>query len=269
MTMMSVQGKNIILNSGNSVILESAFNSSSTSEISQKISALANPDITNILVPMSSGKVKDIFLILASPGGEIVSGLFMIDFINSIPNVRVHTITLFAASMGFITAQGLGERYITKTGTYMSHKARGSFGAAEFPGQHDSRYNFWIKRLDRIDNSIVKRTKGKHTFKSYRNLMENEYWCEGQECVKQGFADEVANVSCDTSLSGTIIKNVTFSFLGMSATVKLGRAKCPIILGYKKVSATLNGKPYHFNNRVFNLYFDKKIRSFNNFNSVK
>lgn len=268
LAIMPAYGKNIVLNSQNSVILESAFTMESTSEISQRISELASPNITNILVPMSSKEVKDIYLVLVSPGGEIGAGLIMIDLINSIPNIRVHTVTLFAASMGFITAQGLKQRFITPSGTLMSHKARGGF-RGEFPGQLDSRYNYYLKRLERLDNAIVARTKGKHTFKSYRALMENEYWCEGQECVNQGFADAVVNVSCDSSLKGRSNKDVTFSFMGMSATVKVSRANCPIILGYKKISATLNGKPYNFTNKVFNHYFNEKIKSFNNFNRVR
>jgi len=266
-----IQGKDIILNSQNSLILEKAFDLASTSEVSQKISELASPDLTNILIPLSSSKIKDIYLVLVTPGGEVGAGLIMIDYINAILGVKVHTISLFAASMGFITAQGLNGRYITKSGTYMSHKIRGGF-RGEFPGQLDSRYNYYLRRVKRLDENIAKRTNGKHTVKSYNMLMENEYWCEGQDCVDQGFADEVVNVSCDASLKGSEIKTITFSFLGMSATVKLSRSKCPTILGYKRLSATLKGKPYHFTNEVFNHYFDKKVNSFNNigitFNSL-
>ena len=67
---------------------------------------------------------KPIYLVLYSPCGSIVAGRELINFLKGLGR-DVHTISLFATSMGFHTAQSLGKRYSLPNGTLMTHKARG------------------------------------------------------------------------------------------------------------------------------------------------
>ena len=128
----------------------------------------------------------------------------------------------------------------------MSHRARGGF-YGEFGGdnsQLDSRYNFWLRKIDSLDAHTVKRTKGKTTLKSYQAMYENEYWCSGEECVKHGFADEVANVSCDDSLLGTNAEIDRFMWMGRNIELKVIRSRCPLITGVIDVKVKVDGKDF-------------------------
>jgi len=205
--------KTIVLQSTNTVYFGEDFNSVSVSKLMNRIQAL----------PM----VEDIYLLIDSPGGSVEAGLLLRDFIKGLP-VKVHTITMFGASMGFITVQMLDNRYIMESGYLMSHLARGGF-RGEIPNQLDSRYNFYLKRLEYIDKQVVKRTNGKYTLDEYRKLINDEYWCNSYDCVADGFADEVVNVTCGSSMVGTKVEDKKVTFMGMEFEVKITTSRCPLI----------------------------------------
>jgi ATP-dependent protease ClpP protease subunit len=256
----SLSAKDITLNSDNVVTLDMPFTQEYITEIIEKFHNQAN----NLLNRLSSN--NELYLVIISPGGDIEAGYKLADTLKGI-GYKVNTITVFAASMGFVTAQLLDKRYIINHGVLMAHKASGSFGVLEFPGQMDSRYNFWKQRIEDTDKEIIKRTNGKQTLESYNTLIENEYWCEGQRCIDAGFADELANVKCGYGLTGYETFTKKFSMLGMSMSLKLKRSKCPVNYGYEIIKADINNKPYEFNNLEINQKLKSLFNGFVKFNS--
>jgi ATP-dependent protease ClpP protease subunit len=184
---------------------------------------------------------EPLYLVLNTGGGDIDAGIEMIENLQRL-NRPVVTITAFAASMGFQAVQGLNTRLIQKNGTLMSHKAKGGFWG-EFPGQMDSRYQFWLKRVENMDKVAVKRAKGKYTLESYQKLVENEFWCEGEDCIEAGFADALVNAQCDKSLSGTRIESERFIYEGMAIEVQVTFDKCPLNTGELEFQVLVNGRP--------------------------
>lgn len=228
----------IILEESNTVKIHGAFEPE-----------VINPIMQELISKSAINSKRDLFLVIYSPGGHITLGLDLIALINGLPN-KVHTVCLFCASMGFQTVQGVkGKRFILPAGTLMAHKASGGF-QGEFPGQIDSRLEFWKKRISRLDTLAVKRTNGKHTLKSFQALYENEYWCEGAECVAQGLADKVINPICGKSLQGTRQKVFNVSFLGSTFKVTATFSKCPLISG--PLSAIVNTGKRSFNLKEVN-----------------
>lgn len=222
-----VNTKEIKLTSDNTAVLRQAFSSTSVTTLKQDLLALdAN---------LKSG--YPIYLVLYTPGGDVQKGLELFEFIKGL-NRPVHTVTIFAASMGFQAVQSLGKRYILKYGMLMSHKARGGF-SGEFGGglgQLDSRYGMWLKRIDMLDKVTVARTDGKQTLKSYRAAYENELWLNGPEAVEKGYADAVATVSCDKTLANQSIGQVIdLGFIRF----KVNFSGCPIITAPLTVKAEL------------------------------
>jgi ATP-dependent protease ClpP protease subunit len=221
----------LILTKDNMVVLNDVFDEKTTAQV-----ATLAKDMDGRL---PSG--EPIFLVLDTPGGQIDAGLQMIEVLSNL-NRPVHTLTIFSASMGFQAVQGLGERYILKNGTLMAHKARGGF-RGEFPGQIDSRYQYYLKRVFRMDEQTVKRTNGKHTLRSFHALMENEFWCDGEDCIAQGLADKVVGASCDKSLDGATWKVVDkFIFMGRTIELKIKQANCPLITGFLDFNVTVDNR---------------------------
>lgn len=207
--------RSVTLTSDNTVVLADEIDTTTVGRVMQEASTLDAKLKSN----------EPIYLVLSSPGGSIQDGLEMITYLNNL-NRPVHTITIFSASMAFQTVQQLGDRLVTPFGTLMAHKARGRF-QGEFPGQVDSRYIYYIKRLNEMDRLTVKRTSGKYTVASLQALYENEYWVDGFDAVGQGLADAVVSAHCDHSLAGTVNNNI--DFMGFSIT--LIQSKCPMNQG--------------------------------------
>lgn len=191
---------------------------------------------------------EPIYLVIGSGGGSIDAGLEMIDMLNGTGRV-VHTITNYAYSMGFETVQAVsplngGKRLIIEGGGMMSHRARGGV-YGEYPnGSAETRFEYQKSRVLRMDEIAVARTNGKHTLESYRKLIQNEYWCEGQSCVDGGFADQVVSVSCDHTLSGTVEDlNGWMEFMFMRVEFIDTWTKCPLSTRLLDSKITIDGRP--------------------------
>ena len=223
---LTIQSREIVLTKDNTLVLNSAFTSRS---VSQLIGEAIKMD-----AELKSG--YPIYLFLNTPGGSIQAGLELIEFFKGI-NRPVHTITLFAASMGWQLVQHLGDRYTLEYGVLMSHKAYGGF-VGEFGGgssQIDSRYGLWLRRLRMMDRQTVTRTNGKKTLKQYQSEYDNELWLNGKEAVENGYADEVVSVKCGATLSGNRKKEITYNGYTMEFTFD----NCPIRTGPVSIKSKL------------------------------
>jgi ATP-dependent Clp protease, protease subunit len=215
--------KKIVLTSDNTLSLNDAVTGNSVAEVITKAKEL---DSSFGVYASLTGK-KDIYFYLRTPGGSIQAGLEMFEALNGLDR-PVHTITSFAASMGFQTVQNLGKRYIVQSGVLMSHRAsggfEGSFGGQK-PSPMDSQKNFWEQRLHEMDQKTVERTKGKQTLASYQAQYAPDMWLTGTQAVEQGYADEVVQVQCDSSLAGSTTK--TINFMGL-VNINYDLDNCPL-----------------------------------------
>lgn len=207
--------KEVILAEENLVVIKGMINGASISKAITRIQKLDSE--------LPSG--QPIILVMNTGGGYISYGLNFIEAIKGI-NRPIHTLTMFAASMGWQIVQHADKRMILDYGELMSHKARGGFSGefGDLASQLDSRYSLWIRKILFMDMVTVKRTNKKQTLKSYRAAYENELWVMGEEAVKLGYADEVVVAKCSKTLAGTNDENV--NFMGMEILVQWD--KCPI-----------------------------------------
>ncbi len=236
----------LILSARNTVSLRTAFTSSSVSLVIAQI--FEKDRILN--------KREPIYLVLDTPGGSVGAGLDLIEAIKGLDR-EVRTVTTFAASMGFITAQSLGKRYITETGVLMSHRARGG-ARGQIPGELNSRVNFWTRYLKSVDKSVAKRlglTSEELLRKHY-----DEWWIHGGEAVKAKAADRVVKIRCGRSLSGTYKQRVRTRFGVIVATW----SECPLVKAPLRISRDFGtwgmneNEEKDFNRAIHTMFFDKE-----------
>jgi ATP-dependent protease ClpP protease subunit len=246
------QVKKIVLNSDNTLVLNDVITGESVATVISKAKELDSSG--NLLGKVGVAR-KPIYMYVRSPGGEIQSGLEMLEALKGL-NRPVNTITAFGASMAFQTVQQLGKRYITRSGVLMSHRAKGGF-EGEFGGQRpsqiDSRKTLWESRLDEMDQDTVNRTNGKQTMASYQKAYASEMWVTGTQAVEQGYADEVVQVSCDDSLSGVTTHHI--NFMGL------------INIDYDLDNCPLNSAP--MNIRISRILTNKGMMSMDDFMAKK
>lgn len=213
----AVEKETVTLTKDNTLVLDQAFSGSSTTKLMEQATAMD--------ASLPSG--YPMYLFLYTPGGSIQAGLELFEFLEGL-NRPVHTVTLFAASMGFQTVQHLGTRYITNYGVLMSHYPRGGsggeFGGTGMPSKKASYDGLWQRRIDLMDKKTVERTEGKQTIESYRKAYMFDLWLNGSEAVEQGYADKVATVKCAESLSGTRDDLIDLGFV----RIYLSFSKCPM-----------------------------------------
>lgn len=165
---------------------------------------------------------KEIYIFLDTPGGSISAGNLFINTATSLGR-PIHTITLFAASMGYHTAQGLGKRYIMPSGELMSHRGHVSELSGQINGELNTRVNHFTTLMNEMDTLAAGRVGTK--LETYQALILNELWLYGNNAVKTGHADEVVLVKCSKSLN-TTRKEVVNTFFGSFA---VEFSNCPLI----------------------------------------
>jgi ATP-dependent protease ClpP protease subunit len=201
--------KTIVLTKDNTIVLRQAFTGASVAQVQQDAFTKAE-------------KVKELYLFLRTPGGIISAGQSLIDSLNALPIVT-HTITSFAASMGYNTVQLLkGKRYILPSGILMSHRAYGGF-EGQIPGELNTQLKFFMDMMDEKDTKIAKRIG--LTLDQYKMLVWNEYWVSGKAAIQQFQADAIVDVRCDKTLRGSSVQ----SFQTFFGDVEVTFADCPLI----------------------------------------
>lgn len=220
LTLTVVQAKTINLTPNNTITFRQAFDGAYVSQKQLEI----------LMLSVLNGG-EEIFLVLDTPGGSVSDGALFIDTINAL-DIKISTVTIFAASMGYITAQNLnGKRYIIPSGTLMSHRASIGGIGGQLPGEANTRLKYYAEYVDRLSEIAAKRVG--ISYKKYMKLIQDEYWVVGQNAVDNGHADEVADVVCSKELFDSRVEDAVKTPFGTAIVQYSG---CPLITTPLKVS---------------------------------
>lgn len=251
----------IELTDTNSVVMDQVYSNDSVALVMLELARVS------ALTPRN----KPIYLVLNTPGGSVDAGLSLISFAKALPQ-EIKTLSIFSASMGFQTAQNLGERLVLPSSTVMSHRA--TFGLkGEAHGELFQQLAYTMQILDGLDNTAAFRMG--ITYKQYQTLIADQYWANGPHAVEDKSADRLVLAKCSKDLlNGTKTINVETMFGAFGVVV----SKCPLITGILKVTAPAkeltNEDLATANQYVHTMFVDKKAfvhdyiltNKFNNFN---
>lgn len=130
-------------------------------------------------------------VIFKSPGGDVIQGMALYDFIQEL-RARGHYITTlalgWAASMAGILLQAGDKRVIGREAYVLIHEI--SSGAIGKIGEMEDELKFLKKIQARILDIFAKRAKVSRGYFA-KNWRRKDWWLDSDECLKIGFVDEV------------------------------------------------------------------------------
>lgn len=145
-----------------------------------------------------TGPRKELEIVFTSPGGDVISGMRLFDYICWLRK-KGHKVTTAAlgeaASMAGILLQAGDHRIMGKECWVLIHEA--AFGGQGKTGEMEDRVK-WVKRIqDRIAHIFVERSQESEceeplTVKKVKaNWKKTDWWLSSDECLKYGIVDEV------------------------------------------------------------------------------
>ena len=240
----------IYLNENNLVNIRGPINSDSTNKFFQDI--------------MKLDKEQEINIFINSPGGSVMEGLKIVNYIEMLnQNVKVNCIADFAASMAFIITQSCKNRYALKSSLLMQHQMSLMNSGNLF---NLNNYMEMINDMNvDLDKSQAERID--MTYEEFKERITNDWWLYGNKAKEMNVVDDIVNVRCsDRLISGNEKIKVSTFFGDIESAFNL----CPLVRHPLKVifNREIDSKEYskesneeHFNkyNNYFNSesYFNK------------
>lgn len=161
-----------------------------------------------------------IYLVLDTPGGDVIAGLHFIEFASTVPNVE--TVTLHAASMGSGIVEHLpGARHITSNGVLMFHRARVTLSGQVADGELESRLKYIRDMVGVLEAKNASRMS--MPLDAYKAAVKDEMWLLGQTAVDKKAADDIVSVKCSLQLMTAIeiiFKQVMFIQLPVEVSAR-------------------------------------------------
>lgn len=140
---------------------------------------------------------KPRYLYIDSPGGEVMAGMRLINYLRSSEGKGVICVANMAMSMGFVSLQSCETRYVIDNAMLMSHGIAG--GVQGYVKQMESRIRL-AKGLEFILDLIQAKRLG-ITIAELHRRQDAEWWLIGSDAIIQArAADGVVSVSCDKNL---------------------------------------------------------------------
>tara|TARA_A100001015_G_scaffold120828_1_gene133949 strand:- start:2541 stop:3353 length:813 start_codon:yes stop_codon:yes gene_type:complete len=180
----NLSNANIInLNENNLVSIRGPIDSDSTNKFFQDI--------------MKLNKEPEINIFINSPGGSVMEGLKIVNYIEMLnEETTVNCIADFAASMAFIITQSCKNRYAMKSSILMQHQMslinRGNLFNL-------NNYMEMINDMNvDLDKSQAKRIN--ISYDDFKEKITNDWWIYGHRTKELNIVDEIINIRCSDRL---------------------------------------------------------------------
>lgn len=160
-------------------------------------------DLTLQAIELASRGEDEIYLVLNSPGGSVLAGTRLINYMKN-SGMTIHTVCEgICASMAAQIHQVGKTRSMTLGSVLMFHPASG--GVQGTMEQMSNQLGAFSRLVDRLDMEVAKRSG--IDYKEFKARLESEYWLESQDAINDGLADSLILLVKNQSQGGFNVGN--------------------------------------------------------------
>jgi ATP-dependent Clp protease protease subunit len=199
----------IELKKDNFVTLRETIDQDSSSKLLSKLNVIES-------------KYEQIYLYINSPGGEVMAGLEIINYIKSLQQ-RSKIVTCIvhnAMSMAFVIFQYCSQRYILYSSTLMQHQM--SLGVKGKLYDINSRLSYINSLENRLNQDQALRLN--MTVDNFTKLIQNDWWLYSEDIISNNAADKIVTIYCSfENFDETILVQTMFG------DISIRYSACPLI----------------------------------------
>jgi len=177
--------------------------------------------VSKTISQMYLSKKDTITIFIDSPGGSVVSGMYLANVIKNFHKPTVCVVS-FAASMAFAITQACTERYVMASSVMMQHQM--SMGVENNLGKMQEMVRFGTT-LSHEGNKFQADRIGMSE-DAFATRVMNDWWLFGKEAVKENVADKVVHTECALPLVDKKVEEEVQVFI---FKVKIVWSACPLI----------------------------------------
>jgi ATP-dependent Clp protease protease subunit len=193
----------------NFVSLRETITHDSSSRLLSKLNSIEN-------------KHNIIYVYINSPGGNVIAGLEIINYMKSLQSrdKKIICVAHNAMSMAFVIFQYCSERYILYSSTLMQHQM--SLGIKGKLYDINSRMSYFNSLELNINRDQA--TRLNMSLDNFTRLIQNDWWLYSEDILVNNAADKMVSIFCSfDNFEETSIVNTPFGDI----TIKY--SACPII----------------------------------------
>ena len=199
----------IELKKDNFVSLREPISQDSSSRLLSKLNAIES-------------KHEIIYIYINSPGGSVIAGLEIINYIKSLQQrgKEVKCIAHNAMSMAFLIFQFCSQRFILHSSTLMQHQM--SLEAVGKLYDMNSRMGY----LNSLETSLNQQqaTRLDMKIEDFTKIIQNDWWLYAEDIIKYKAADKIVSLFCSfDNYDETVVSPTLFG------DVALKYSACPLI----------------------------------------
>ena len=202
---------NIKLTKNNFVGLREVVNQQSVGKVIEDLTSL--------------GRKKDMMLLLDTPGGSVVDGNNLIDYLNYLNStgIKINCVAKKAISMGFVILQQCpGERLALPSSVLMQHQMSTMMMGNILNIEKDFNYSkkLYEKMLQKQSSRIGISSN------EFLDKTRDDWWMDGETAKDNNVVDKLVNIGCSKDL---VKQKIIISKDTLFGAIKKKVSKCPII----------------------------------------